>query len=91
MESAEDILETLSAHIRPVTRQPKIREPKEEQCLSQACREILKSLDTDPIHIDMLCESLKIDVARLSGALLELELMGLIRQFPGKMFTRIIE
>ncbi len=91
VESAEDILETLSAHIRPVTRQPKIREPKEEQCLSQACREILKSLDTDPIHIDMLCESLKIDVARLSGALLELELMGLIRQFPGKMFTRIIE
>jgi DNA processing protein len=91
VESAEDILQILSAHVKPATSQRKIRQPSEDQCLSQACQEILQSLETDPIHIDILCESLKIDVARLSGALLELELMGLIRQFPGKMFARIIE
>jgi len=43
----------------------------------------------DPIPIDLICEGLKIEPGRLSGALLEIELLGLVRQSPGKLFSRV--
>ena len=57
--------------------------------ISEAPRSILDFLDLDPTPIDIICESLKIEPGRLSGSLLELELLGLIRQSPGKLFSRV--
>jgi DNA processing protein len=50
---------------------------------------IWKLLSTDdPVHIDQLAESSKLNVPELTGALLGLEMRELIRQLPGKCFVR---
>jgi DNA processing protein len=92
VESAEDVLESLFAPQQAAKSQPTLFEAKSsrDQDLSDAAEQVLESLDLDPVPIDLLCESLKIEVGKLSGILLELELHGLVRQCPGKMFSRIL-
>jgi DNA processing protein len=91
VESADDVIAALFA-----SSQVKIQsdlfgvseEPRED--LSEIARRVLESLDPDPAPIDFLCETLKIEAGKLSGALLELELNGLVRQYPGKMFAKVV-
>jgi len=92
VESAEDILTSLFERPKPVKPQPGFFDTTDgrDRDVSDEAEQVLESLDPDPAPIDLLCESLKIEVGRLSGILLELELKGLIRQHPGKMFSRIL-
>ncbi len=53
--------------------------------------QVLGALGADPVHIDAMAHSLEMDVSRLSGLLLELELLGKIRQHPGKYFSLRVE
>jgi DNA processing protein len=62
----------------------------DQEELSETLQTVLDALDPDPVPIDLLCENLKMDAGKLAGLLLELELNGLIRQHPGKMFSRIL-
>ena len=48
--------------------------------------DVLNMIDAYPMHIDDLCRSAGMDMGRLSGLLLNLELKGLIVQRPGKYF-----
>jgi DNA processing protein len=91
VESANDIMEALFAQSQ-VKPQPSLFEARQsaDNDLSDVAEQVLESLDPDPVPIDLLCETLKIEVGKLSGILLELELKGLIRQYPGKMFARIL-
>ena len=90
VESADDILTALFP--RPETQaQPTLFEqPDESEDLSEAARRVLESLDPDPVPIDILCETLGMEPGRLAAVLLELELKGMVRQHPGKMFARVI-
>lgn len=47
---------------------------------------VLEIIDAYPVHIDDLCRRAGMDIGRLSGLLLNLELKGLIYQRPGKYF-----
>jgi len=58
--------------------------------LSEVAQRVVDALDPDPVPIDALCETLRMEAGKLSGLLLELELSGLVRQYPGKMFARIL-
>ncbi|MCA1959568.1 MAG: DNA-processing protein DprA [Desulfomonile sp.] len=93
VESAEDILRELppavESEVKPTPVQPTLF-PTDEQVqeLEDDACEVLGRLDLDPVPIDDLCQALTMDVGRLSGILLELELKGLVRQRPGKMFCR---
>lgn len=88
-ESAEDIIQALSQS-RPAESQISMFQPDERvEDLSEDGVSVLSALDPDPVPIDLLCESLKMDAGKLSGLLLELELRGLVRQYPGKLFARI--
>ena len=49
---------------------------------------ILHQLDIEPQHIDRLASGVGLEAAELLGALLELELAGLVEQLPGKHFAR---
>lgn len=86
-ESAEDILEALF----PTTElqaEPLLFELQDEVVqLSETARRVLERIDPDPVPIDILVESLEMEAGKLAGVLLELELKGLIRQHPGKMFA----
>jgi DNA processing protein len=90
VESGEDILSSVFQSVTE-TAQASLFEIRDEAAeVSGNAREVLEALDLDPVPIDALCESLGMQAGKLSGILLELELHGLIRQYPGKMFSKII-
>lgn len=93
VESAEDILTSLFAPPPQVKPQQSLfdAEDSRDQVVSEVAEQVLQFLDPDPVPIDHLCESLKMEVGKLSGILLELELSGLVRQHPGKMFSRLLQ
>ncbi len=88
-ESADDIVQALSQS-RPVESQIAMFHPVDaDEDLAPDGAAVLSALDPDPVPIDVLCETLKMDVGKLAGLLLELELRGFVRQYPGKMFARM--
>ncbi|MGD8277395.1 MAG: DNA-processing protein DprA [Gemmatimonadota bacterium] len=56
--------------------------------LGEPGRTVLSALGDGPRHVDDLSRSAGLDPAAVLGTLLELELAGLVRQFPGKRFGR---
>lgn len=90
VESADDIVQALFTPLATKAQASLFEASDEGEKLSQTARVVLEALDPDPVPIDLLGETLKIDAGILSGALVELELHGLIRQYPGKMFARVL-
>jgi DNA processing protein len=91
VENAQDILEELPVACR---RQPAAAfdrpesKPPVPQNMSPADSRILDELDVYPVHIDELVRKLELDPGKLAGALLRLELTGVVSQTPGNMFSR---
>ncbi|MER3427916.1 MAG: DNA-protecting protein DprA [Pyrinomonas sp.] len=57
--------------------------------LDDAERAVLALLSPDdPVHIDVLAQTSKLDFSALNAALFNLELRELVRQLPGKCFVR---
>ncbi|MDJ0888416.1 MAG: DNA-processing protein DprA [Desulfobacterales bacterium] len=50
---------------------------------------VLENLTVYPIHVDDLTRRLKLEPGHLGSILLALELKGVVRQDPGKLFSRI--
>ena len=91
VESAEDIVVALFEQVKMIEQHPTHELHEDYPDLSEIARTVLSSIDLDPVPIDWLCENLKIEAGKLSALLLELELRGLIRQYPGKMFARVLQ
>ncbi len=87
VERASDVIENLFAPAVSI-RQPTLFPKSLDLSLSPEAERIYETIDLDPIHIDLICEAVKIEVGKVSGLLLELELNGFVRQYPGKMFAR---
>jgi len=51
-------------------------------------RRILDALEHDPVHIDALCAATGLPVEKISAALMILELKRVVRQHPGKFFSK---
>jgi len=62
-----------------------------EQQLNGAARLVLEALQVDsPVHLDDLLEKLAdISTSELIAALFELEMLGLVKQLPGKNFVKV--
>ena len=58
--------------------------------LSSEENSIFKQLSYDPIHIDELCIQMKKDTPEVLSTLLLLELINLVQQHPGKLFTQYV-
>ena len=54
--------------------------------LTGAAKRVYEALSPYPMHVDALTRQLSIDSGRLAAVLLTLELQGLVRQEPGKLF-----
>jgi DNA processing protein len=54
--------------------------------LTGAAKRVYDALSPYPMHVDALTRQLNIDSGRLAAVLLTLELQGLVRQEPGKLF-----
>jgi len=87
-ESAQDVLEALFPAAVHVVQSDLLAAPPPDNELPDIARRVLEAVDPDPVPIDLLCETLGMEPGTLSGVLLELELSGLVRQHPGKMFSR---
>jgi DNA processing protein len=57
--------------------------------VSEAERPVFDFLTAEPVHVDDLCEGLGMPVGPLLSVLLGLELKGLVRQLPGKLFAKV--
>jgi DNA processing protein len=81
VQSVADILEELPPTIAqgPEPLPPSLTKPEEA---------IWEALAEQPLHIDSLARSLSVETSRLLATLLGMELRGLIRQQPGKIFAR---
>lgn len=86
VETVNDILEGLFEPIHVEPPAPAAATPE----LSEVARRALEAVDPDPAPIDVIGQALGMDAGTLSGALLELELSGLVTQHPGKMFARVV-
>ncbi len=57
--------------------------------LTTAETAVFENLTVYPVHVDDLTRQLKLEPGQLASILLGLELKGLVRQDPGKLFSRI--
>jgi DNA processing protein len=56
--------------------------------LEESERKILEVVGAYPIHIDEILRSACLDAAEGSSLLMKMELKGVLKQLPGKMFVR---
>ncbi|MGQ9677819.1 MAG: DNA-processing protein DprA [bacterium] len=49
---------------------------------------VLKAIDSEPKHIDEICELVGMPMADLLNLLFRMEIKGLVKQLPGKFFVR---
>lgn len=93
VEHAEDLLSSLLSGNEPVRGLPaealEIKTAAPD--MSELARKILDCLDADLVPVDVLCHVSKLEVRSVLTALMELELLGLVKQSPGKLFSRIAE
>ncbi len=84
VQSVDDMLEELPE----LQKQATSAQPRELPHLNELQKRIIEVLSSDPKHIDRLVMELRESPALVLSSLVELELMGLVRQLPGKMFIR---
>jgi DNA processing protein len=56
--------------------------------LSEQEKQIWDLLSQEPLHVDEITRKSEIGISRLLSLLLEMELKGLVKQLPGKLFVR---
>jgi DNA processing protein len=84
VENAQDILEEIRVKAPiPVSAEHAIENTLE---MSTDCREVFQVLTEDPRHIDEIIIKTGFTSSQISTLLLELELQGLVKQLPGKLF-----
>lgn len=90
VEHAQDVIEELSPGI--IDAKMKSAEPGDAKTdkippLSPEESAVYGELGPYPIHIDELVRKIGMEPGKLSSILLQLELMGIIQQSPGKLFS----
>jgi DNA processing protein len=89
VEAWEDVVEELPSPLRERLLSRRTVESKKMPALSPDERKVYDRLSVEtPVHVDELVEAADVSVSELLGVLLNLELKGLVRQAPGKLFQR---
>jgi DNA processing protein len=86
VRNAEDILVELELKLKPVIGK-NIPKPTVELNLFE--EKILNSLDGEPLQIDNISSITQLSTSECLVHLLSLEFKGLVKQMPGKIFSRI--
>lgn len=83
VEEVEDILEEFGI-------EPSFKTDQKKQDFKLDSREekIYKCLSEYPVHIDEIIKNTGIDPAEVLSSLLKMEIKGLVRQMPGKLFIK---
>ena len=87
VESSEDILEEILPQWRGGREKiPKVETPRPD--LTEEEKALYELLGDTPLHIDVMIRESRLDPGKVSSLLLNLELKGMISQWPGKCFSR---
>ncbi|MDY0221081.1 MAG: DNA-processing protein DprA [Desulfobacterium sp.] len=88
VENHGDIIQELHhmVHLEPAF-PPSPSGDKIEQKLNKVEQAIVSVLEPYPQHIDKIVEQTDLDIGAVSAALLDLELNGMVKQLPGKLFS----
>ena len=84
VENAGDVLAAIDAPREEMPRQA----PRPQPHLTGDEATIFQELSAEPKHIDVILTDTQCPAGKLGGILITLELKGLIRQLPGKLFVR---
>jgi len=90
VENAKDVLEDLGPFLNYHLKQhheTKIEKPTLPK-MNETEKTIWEQLTLEPQHIDILLEKLDMTLQTLSAQLLQMELAGLVKQHPGKRFSK---
>lgn len=83
--SGKDVIDEIFPHLAKNINNKR----KKEIVLSEEEKKILSLLQEAPVNIEKLCFSLDIGPPTLANFLLNLELKGLIKELPGKLYIKI--
>ena len=87
VESSEDILEEILPQWRGERETtPKVEIPRPD--LTEEEKVLYELLSETPLHIDVMIRESRLDPGKVSSLLLNLELKGLVSQWPGKCFSK---
>jgi DNA processing protein len=86
--TVDDILEELGVAAAPPSPEA-APAPAPPPDLNRAEQRLYDALETEPLHIDTLCQRTNLDASSALVYLLSLEFKGLIRQMAGKQFFRV--
>jgi len=88
--SIEDILNEIEVKLKPILKKDFIeKEIKEISNLNNIERQLFDVIEYEPLHIDKINQVTGLTISDCLVNLLSLEFKGLIRQIPGKNFTRM--
>jgi DNA processing protein len=93
---AEDVIEELPTPIRAALVQAEKPEAEQRNLLAAAAlngseKKLYELLNTDqPVHIDDLVEGSGLNSSEVLATLFNLEMKGVIRQLPGKQFSKVL-
>lgn len=87
VSSWEDVLSELVPQLRRRESPAAAERPLPE--LSPGERQVFEALGEEPAHIDVLIVRTALASGRVASALSGLEMKGLVRQLPGKVFARL--
>ncbi|MBA4395602.1 MAG: DNA-protecting protein DprA [Desulfobacca sp.] len=90
VEHARDILEELRLEEPPCATDAKPESPSEatRASLSLEEKQIWDLLSQEPVHVDQMVRQNELEISRILSLLMVMELKGLIKQLPGKLFIR---
>ncbi len=86
VECVEDILEELDFSL--LNKKEKKTFDEEIPSLFSEERKVLELLEEEPLHIDSLVSRSGLPASKVGGLLMKLQLKGLARELPGKLFVR---
>ena len=93
---AEDVIEELPTPIRAALLQAEKPEAEQRNLLAAAALEgaekkLYELLSTEqPVHIDEIVERSGLNSSEVLATLFDLEMKGIIRQLPGKQFSKVL-
>ncbi len=92
VESAQDILSAIfpSSEVSGTSPEDSVTPARHSADISEQARQVLECVDLDPVPVDIICKMSGLTAAKVLASLMELELLGIIKQSPGKVFSKLL-
>ena len=92
VESADDVIEELGDMIKGHMRAPAAITPRGTSCRASGLegpqKKVLESLGDTPVSVDEIIDGTQLDAPEAVGALVKLEILGLVERLPGQSYVR---